>query len=176
MKRRYAFKENDNYNLIKIDEPFFKGYACFLKLQNVTKPLIVNNGKENVCIKDNGYEWIEVYPLDGKYAITIMYDNNGNLIEWYFDISKEVGLENGVPYEDDLYLDLVIMPNGEKLVIDEDELVAAKDNGDITQEDVDNAYDVLQELIEKYVNNVEELTKLTNYLLSRFKTNKLNNM
>ena len=38
------------------------------------------NGKENICIRDNNYEWIEVYPENGKYAITIMYDDKGNLI------------------------------------------------------------------------------------------------
>ena len=99
MKRRYAFSDKDDYSLIRIEEDFFDGYACFLKFQNIEKPLIVNNEKENICLKDSEYEWIEVYSTDGKYAITIMYDNN-NLIEWYFDISKKVGIE------DDLYLDI----------------------------------------------------------------------
>lgn len=172
MKRRYAFNTNDNYRLLKIDETFFKGYACFLKLKNVDNPLIVYNGNENICIKDNDYEWIEVYPTNENYAITIMYDNKSNLIEWYFDISKKIGIENGIPYEDDLYLDLVIMQNGEKIVIDEDELLNAKENGDITQEDVKLAYEVLEKLDNKYVNNFNELINLTNYLLSKFKINK----
>ena len=172
MKRRYAFNTNDNYKLLKIDETFFKGYACFLKLKNVDNPLIVYNGIENICIKDNDYEWIEVYPTNEKYAITIMYDNKGNLIEWYFDISKKIGIENGIPYEDDLYLDLVIMPNGERIVIDEDELLNAKENGDITQEDVKLAYEILKKLDNKYVNNLNELINLTNYLLNKFKLNK----
>lgn len=169
LKRRYAFNKNDNYRLLKIDESFFKGYACFLKLKNVEKPLIVYNGNENICIKDNDFEWIEVYPTNENYAITIMYDNKGNLIEWYFDISKKIGIENGIPYEDDLYLDLVITPNGERIVIDEDELLNAKENGDITQEDVKLAYEVLKKLDNKYVNNLNELKNLTNYLLSKFK-------
>lgn len=168
MKRRFAYNLNDNYEQIRVDEDFFKGYACFLKLQNIENPLIVNNGKETVCIKDNDYEWIEVYPENGKYAITIMFDDNNNLIEWYFDISKNIGIENGIPYEDDLYLDMVITPNGEKLVIDEDELLEARDKGDITQEDVDSAYQTLSELEEKYVNNIQELIKLTNYLNEQF--------
>ncbi len=171
MKRRYAYNENDNYSLLKVDESFFRGYACFLKLQNIEKPLIVYNGKENICIKDNDYEWIEVYPTNGNFAITIMYDNKGNLIEWYFDIAKSIGLEKDIPYEDDLYLDLIITPDGERIVIDEDELLNAKVIGDITQEDVDTAYKVLKEIDEKYVNNFEELVRLTNYLLCKFKSN-----
>lgn len=170
MKRRFAYGLSDNYKQIKLANNLFKGYACFLKLQNIDKPFIVHNGKENVCIRDNDYEWIEVYPNDGKYVITIMYDNNGNLIEWYFDIAKNIGLENGIPYEDDLYLDMIITPNGEEIVIDEDELLSAKENGDITQEDVDTAYQTLKELEDKYVKNLDELIHLTNYLLNEFKT------
>ena len=169
MKRRFAYDLSDDYRLLKINEPFFKGYACFLKLQNVERPLIVYNGKENICIKDNNYEWIEVYPTDGKYALTIMYDDKGKLIEWYFDISKNIGLENGIPYEDDLYLDMIITPNGEKIVLDENELLEARQKGDITQEDVDEAYKTLSMLDNKYAKNIEELNRLTNHLLSRFK-------
>ena len=172
MKRRFAYNETDNYKLIKVEEPFFDGYACFLKFQNIEKPLIVNNGVNEICIRDNDYEWLEVYPTNGKYAITIMYDDKGNLIEWYFDISKKIGLENGIPYEDDLYLDMIITPTGKEIVIDEDELLAAKQNGDITQEDVMGAYETLKELENKYVNNMDELNKLTNYLLNQFKAEK----
>lgn len=142
----------------------------FLKFKNIEKPLIVNNSRDNICIRDNNYEWIEVYPENGKYAITIIFDDNNNLIEWYFDISKNIGIENGIPFEDDLYLDMIITPDGEEIVIDENELLEAKDSGDITQKDVDSAYQTLRELEEKYVNNIQELIKLTNYLKERFKS------
>lgn len=168
MKRRFAYNLNDNYKQIRVDEDFFKGYACFLKLQNIEKPLIDNNGRETICIRDNNYEWIEVYPENGKYAITIMFDDNNNLIEWYFDISKNIGIEKGIPYEDDLYLDMIVTPNGERIIIDEDELLKARDEGYITQVDVDSAYQTLRELEEKYVNNIQELIKLTNYLNEQF--------
>lgn len=171
MKRRFACNLDDNYSVLEIQESYFKGHVVFLKLQNVEKPLVVYNGKTNICIRDNDYEWLEVYPTDGKYAITIMCDDKGNLIEWYFDISKKVGIENGIPFEDDLYLDMIITPSGEKIVIDEDELLGARDSGLITQEDVDSAYKTLKELEDKYANNLDELNKLTNCLLSKFKTN-----
>ena len=100
-----------------------------------------------------------------------MYDDKGNLIEWYFDISKKVGIENGIPFEDDLYLDMIITPTGEKIIIDEDELLGARDDGLITQEDVDSAYSTLKELEEKYASNIDELKNLTNSLLNKFKAN-----
>ena len=56
MKRRFAYKKEDNYKELRIDESFFKGYAVYLKYNNVESPLVVNNGKEDLCIRDNGYE------------------------------------------------------------------------------------------------------------------------
>jgi len=166
MKRRFAYKPSDNYKKIRIDEDFFKGYACLVKVENMDKPLIVNNGIEEICIMDNGYELIEIYPDNGKYALTIMYDDKGNIIQWYFDISKEIGIENDIPYEDDLYLDMVITKEGNKSILDEDELLEAKDNNFITQEDVEEAYQTLKSLEEKYYDDKEYLHYFTNYVSS----------
>lgn len=99
-----------------------------------------------------------------------MFDDNNNLIEWYFDISKNIGIENGIPFEDDLYLDMIITPTGEKIVIDENELLEAFNKGDISQQDVDSAYQTLSYLENKYVNNLDELVKFTNYLSEKFKS------
>lgn len=46
---------------------------------------------------------------------------------------------------------------------------AYNENGDITQNDVISAYDTLKKLENKYVNNIDELNRLTNYLLNKFK-------
>lgn len=99
-----------------------------------------------------------------------MFDDNNNLIEWYLDIAKNTGLENGIPFEDDLYLDMIITPAGEKRVIDENELKEAFNNDEITQEDLDSAYQTLELLENKYVNNLDELVKFTNYLCDKFKS------
>ena len=167
MKRRYAYNENDNYSLLKIDESFFRGYACFLKLQNIEKPLIVYNGEENICIKDNDYEWIEVYPTNGNFAITIMYDNKGNLIEWYFDIAREIGKDNGIPYEDDLYLDVVLTPSGEVILLDEDELKEAFNKREMTREEFENAYKEAEQLMNKLKNNKDKLKEYTDKYLKQ---------
>ena len=69
-----------------------------------------------------------------------MYNQNKEIIEWYFDISKEIGSENGVSYEDDLYLDVVVNPDGEIILLDEGELKEALDRLEISKEDYDMAY------------------------------------
>ena len=169
MRKRFAYNSDDLYQQVTVDEPFFKGIVCFVRLRNITKPKYIENGKEKICIINNGYSLIEAYPDNGQYALTIMFDDRGKLIEWYFDIARSVGSENGIPFEDDLYLDMAIMPDGEKIILDEDELLAARDEGKISQEDVDGAYRTLRELEKKYACCLEELIQLTEYLKERFR-------
>lgn len=161
MNRRFANQIEGDYYQDRIITEYFTGYICYIKLKNIEKPTIVNNEIKNICIKDNNYEWIELYPDEGKYVLTIIFDDNNNLIEWYFDISKNIGLENGIPYEDDLYLDMIITPEGKEIVLDEEELLKAKENKEITIEDVDNAYKTLEILKEKYLNDFISLKDFT---------------
>lgn len=170
MKRRYANKVEGDYSQKRLDEEFFKGYICNVKIKDVNKPLIVNNGISEICIKDNNYEWIEVYPDNANYAITIMFDDKSNLIEWYFDIAKEVGIENDIPYEDDLYLDMIITPDGQKLVLDEEELIDAFNRGEIMQADVELAYKTLKKLEIMYASDLNNLIKLTNKFCEMFES------
>ena len=167
MKRRFANAVEGDYQQKRIDEDYFNGYVCYVQINGVQKPLIVNNGITEVCIKDNGYKWLEIYPDKANYAITVMFDDKSNLIEWYFDIAKQIGIEKGVPYEDDLYLDMVILPDGKKSILDEDELLNALQSGHIQQSDVDLAYNTLHILETKYA-NLDYLVSLTNKLCKEF--------
>ena len=171
MKRRYANKVKGEYSQKRVDEEFFKGYVALVKLKDVQNPLIVNDGEKDVCIKNNDYEWIEVYPDNEHYVITIMFDNNDNLIQWYFDIAKEIGIENNIPYEDDLYVDIVITPNGRKEILDEEELMDAWNKNEITQEDVELVYETVKLIEDKFVNNFSYLTDLTDKFLKMFDIN-----
>ena len=86
------------------------------------------------------------------------------IIEWYFDMIKTNGVENGVPYIYDLYLDLVIKSNGKEVVLDEDELKEALNNRDISKDDFNMAYKTMKKIQDKYRNNLGELIELTNKL------------
>ena len=77
---------------------------------------------------------------------------------------KTNGVENGVPYIYDLYLDLVIKSNGKEVVLDEDELKEALNNRDISKNDFNMAYKTMKKIQDKYRNNLGELIELTNKL------------
>lgn len=171
MKRRYAYSKDDKNDIClkRIDKDYFNGYVCNIKFDKVNKPIIVKVQDKEYFIKNDNYTWYEIYQDNSNYALTIMYDENNELIQWYFDVSKKIGVENGIPYEDDLYLDLVIGPNGESSVLDEDELKEALDNNVITKEDYDFAYEVLEKLQREYVSNFDHLVALTEKLIKEFK-------
>lgn len=168
MKRRFANRVSGDYSQKRLNTEYFNGYITHIKMNNIDNPIVVNNGIYDLCIIDNNYEWYGVYPDNGKYAITIMFDDKGNIIQWYFDIAKEIGLENGIPYEDDLYLDMIITKEHQKIVADEQELLEAKLNGKITQNDVEDAYNTLHEIEEKYFNRLEDFIEFTKMIQSLF--------
>lgn len=159
---------NNNFSNKRIDEDYFNGFVSLLKLKDIEKPWIINDFGKEECIFNNNFEWLEIYPDNEKYAITAMFDDKSNLIEWYFDMIKDSGVENGVPYIYDLYLDYVIKADGREVVLDEDELQAALDNMEITKEDYNMAYKTMELVKSKYKANLNDLKDLTSKLYQKF--------
>ena len=179
MKKRFANEPNNGINEYyqeRIENEIFKGYACHVKMKDVEKPLIVNDSDSFICILNTNYEWLEIYPEDEKYAITVMYDDKKNLIEWYFDIARETGIEKGIPYEDDLYLDIVITPDKKFILLDEEELQEAFNKSEVTKEEINMAYSIVDKIKDEYYENFEKLNNLTinlyNELTSRLEIEK----
>lgn len=159
---------NNDFSNKRIDEDYFNGFVSLLKLKDIEKPWIINDFGKEECIFNNNFEWLEIYPDNEKYAITAMFDDKSNLIEWYFDMIKDSGVENGVPYIYDLYLDYVIKADGREVVLDEDELQAALDNMEIAKEDYNMAYKTMELVKSKYKANLNDLKDLTSKLYQKF--------
>ena len=171
MKRKNGNRMPGLYIQDRIENEYFNGYLCYTKLDNIDEPLVVNNSLYDLCIIKNNYEWYQLFSLDRNYVLTIMIDENKNVIQWYFDISYKIGLDNKVPYEMDMYLDLIITMEGNIIKMDEEELIDAYNKGELTKEDLDNAYDIYNYLVDKYYNNLDELKELTNYLINKYSRN-----
>ena len=171
MKRRYADRRNNNDILKKeiiikeVKEDYFEGYISYLHIIKARNKWYFD--EEQRCVLDDGYVWFNIYPIGKNYCINAMMDSNLNVKEWYFDVSKNIGIDEGVPYEDDLYLDVVIIPDGRIHVLDEDEIQLAFKNEKITKEEYDLAYQVKDYILEEYGNNIDKLMDLTNNLLNK---------
>ena len=156
--------------ILRIDEADIKGYAALIEIEEVNRRLIVGEYGREVCIYDDGHSELNFLPDGENWALSALYDENGEIIEWYIDITRSNGVsEDGVPYCDDLYLDAVLTPDGQVIILDEDELADARDAGDITQAEFDMAYRVLDKLIENNITSVEYMELLCAKLSGLFK-------
>jgi len=132
----------------RIDEEGISGYVGFIKIEEVHRPLIIGA----TVLYDQGHSVINFLPDESHWYLTAIYDKEGDIIEWYFDITKKNAIdEEGKPYCDDLYLDAVLLPDGEVLILDEDELNEALNSEEITQLEFELAYITLDILKNKFL-------------------------
>ena len=62
-------------------------------------------------------------------------------MQYYIDVAKEYKIDDrGLPYFDDLYLDVVLLSSGKVYVLDEEELEDAYKSGDVTKEEYELAW------------------------------------
>ena len=168
LKKRYADRyvgyrvKEAEQKIVPVDDQFFTGDICFYNFTDVTEKIVISNGK---YIMDNNYKWLEFYDYNSKIKLTAIYDENNEIVEWYFDIARKIGKENGIPYEDDLYLDVVLTPGGETILLDEDELKEAYDKMEMTKEEYDEAYQVARDLMKKIENKSKEMKEFTDKYL-----------
>lgn len=139
-----------------LDEEDF--YVSVKKLIKVDQKFIISNG---ICVMDDDYYVLEVIPKRENYAMRLFLDNNKRPLEYYFDISKNNGLDPDafVPSYDDLYLDITLL-NNEINILDEDELETALQVNDITQADYDLVMQIKNKLLTEIKNGTNPLMNL----------------
>ena len=67
-----------------------------------------------------------------------------------------------------MYLDVVVTPGGDVILLDEDELKEALEKKEMTKDEYDEAYKIAYDLMEKLKNNKDKLQEYTDKYLSDF--------
>ena len=125
----------------------FEGYVGLLSINKVKEAQCWNYNGERVTVCDDGYKWLTVLPRKELYCITIMMDAEYNVKVSYIDIIDSQGIdEDGVPFFYDIYLDLVVYPDGTIIVDDMDELEQALAKKDISMEQYNKTLDAADKL------------------------------
>lgn len=98
---------------------------------------------------------MEYTPMDKLYNARAFIDENLNTVSYYFDISLGNGVDDGRPYYDDLFLDIIYGNETDNTVeiLDEDELQEALESGKITKQDYDLAHSVCSKLADEIQKN-----------------------
>ena len=66
-------------------------YISVKKIIDIKEPFILSNG---LCVVDNNYYIMEVIPKNENYAMRVFFNNNKEILEYYFDVSLENGLDS----------------------------------------------------------------------------------
>jgi predicted RNA-binding protein associated with RNAse of E/G family/RimJ/RimL family protein N-acetyltransferase len=182
MKRKYIARsqwqiiKSSKCVLFNTYQERFNGYASAVFVEEVREKLVCRLPGREFCLVDDGYSWIQRLPVGKNWSVTTMFDDKNNIIQWYFDITKQNSIdENGQPFYDDLYLDVVVFPTGEAVLFDEDELKEALESGDITQSDFDLAVSEADKIINGMAKDIKYLTDMSFSDLEFFKAQLLIN-
>jgi len=137
-------------------------FVYFYHFTEGVNKIVLPNGK---CLVDNNYKWLEFYDYNSKIKLSAFYDENDRIVEWYFDIARKIGKEDEFPYEDDMYLDVLVTDIGEIFLLDEDELKDALDRMQITKIEFENAYKEAYQLMDRLQSKKQELQEFTDKYL-----------
>lgn len=157
--RGYKCIIESKYKNIRLNNEKFTGNISLLEIEKVEENWYVDEEKR--CVLAKGYRWLGIYQENKNYCITAIFNEDKELVEWYIDIARKLGVEKEVPYEDDLYLDVVIVSDGRKHLLDEDELQEAYEKNIIDKQEYDMAYELANKILEVDENNIEKLRKFS---------------
>lgn len=176
MKRKFANRDGwvriieKEFKIAYFNEEDFKGWVSTLKLKKVVNPLVKIMGDEEVCVVDNDYIWFQHFPENKNYCITTIYNENLEIVQWYFDIAKNISVnEEGMPFFDDLYLDIVLLPSSKIFILDKDELDEALKLNLITEEEYNLANSEVEKILKSNILNKDELSIFSNKYFNKMK-------
>ncbi|MBE6563134.1 MAG: DUF402 domain-containing protein [Ruminococcaceae bacterium] len=161
LERRFALSE--------FKYPSLSGVAALMELKKVREPLIAEFRGETLKIVDDGYFWLQIAPRGENFWITVMLDEGGNILQYYFDITEKNVIDGESSHFYDLFLDLVTMPDVRLITLDGDELEEALSEGVINEAQYNKAWRVLSELKEAIPSRSKELEVFCKGLFERLK-------
>ncbi|MDI3235475.1 DUF402 domain-containing protein [Exiguobacterium antarcticum] len=90
----------------------------------------VRYSEQTIQLVGDGYSWLQQFPIGKQHVVTTMFDEKGKIVQSYIDICLQHGRDTTGVFWDDLFLDLVLFPSGECLILDADELDNECDQSD----------------------------------------------
>jgi len=146
----------------QVDTGEFAGYLRLLEFEEVSERQVWPYKGTELVVCDKGQKWLSILPRDDWYCITVMMDEDDEVIEWYIDMIASQGVDkDGTVYYDDLYLDLILFFDGNLVIDDMDELEEALATGDITREQYQLALDTSKRLQEGLLKDLQTIKSFT---------------
>jgi predicted RNA-binding protein associated with RNAse of E/G family len=138
------------FAVLRLEEECFSGPVSLFYVDEAANPLSVQYNGHQFCILNDGYSWLRHFlSVSQQHIFTTMFDPDGQVVQWFIDICLSHGTSSeGIPWWDDLYLDIAILPSGRTFVLDADELDEALSAGIISFQDHAGAWEEVHRLLE----------------------------
>lgn len=153
----------------------FGGYIGLKYVKDMTQNITYYcNGKKYIGL-DKGYTILEYIPFNRNYNCRVFFDTQNRPICFYFDINNGVGIENGIPWYNDLYLDVVyetpvITESAYYIRLDDEiEYKQAKKDGLIDDETFKMGYEVVTKLMLELKEHKNDIVARCQFDLYRLK-------
>ena len=129
-------------------------YGAFINIIEVKKPQVWFCFDKKITVADNGYKWLVVLPKKDNYAITMYMDRNDVPILWYIDLIDGIGVDaDGIPFYNDMFLDLIVSDDGQVVEDDRDEFEKAYVDGIINNKQYQKVISVSEQLKQRISEN-----------------------
>nr|WP_275432198.1 DUF402 domain-containing protein [Staphylococcus sp. ACRSN] len=168
-KRHWRRIIDREYTEVKVNNNKYKGIIGLVTMKKVREPLEVSVVGQNIIVADDNYQWLQILPEKKRYSITVMLDDKGNPLEYYFDINIKNVTQKGNARTIDLCLDVLVLPNGEYELVDEDDLQRALDQGQITRKQYHEAYVIAHQLMIKIDEDFKTMQEKIMYCYHKIK-------
>ncbi|MBO2516278.1 MAG: hypothetical protein CW338_03245 [Clostridiales bacterium] len=165
------------YYQMRLDEDFFHGTACLIKLTDGEAQKWQMSTAGTVQVTGEGVTWLELIPDGTNRVITVMYFPEGTRDPerkhyprpadkryqpsiWYVDVSDGIEYdEYGVVTYIDKYLDVIFSPEGDIKVDDRDELDAAYAAGELSRKQYEDALAEGERILKELCGNIRKTDK-----------------
>ncbi len=132
------------------------GKISQLKILEISKPLKRSYDGQEVLLADVGYSWLQLAIHRSHAWFTVMFDEKGQLIQIYVDVTDGNDALKDNPTFSDLYLDYVV--HGSRVyALDRDELEAAYLSGVVSVEQYKSALSAGERIYRELEQNREEI-------------------
>lgn len=128
------------YHQMRMENELFQGLVSVIHLTDGEYLYWQYPRAGRTAVAGKGMVWLQLIPDDGKRVITAKFLPNKRVSVWYVDVMESWGYDDdGVAAFMDLYLDVIFTPQGDVVVDDRDELDAAYESCEITEEQYQGA-------------------------------------
>lgn len=146
-KRHWRRLIDRDYIEVKVNNNKFKGIIGLITMNKVKEPLEVTVVGKQMIVADNHFQWLQILPDKKRYSITVMFNDKGEPLQYYFDINLKNITQKGKARTVDLCLDVLVLPNGKYELVDQDDLERALKTKQITQKQYHEAYVIAHQLM-----------------------------